>query len=255
MKQANEQRRDEEIIQLLVIDDEENMRHMLGSILSRFGYKVESAPNGLEGLERVKLKRYDFILCDLKMPKMGGMEFMEKASEYLKDTTVIVMSAYGSIDVAVDAMKAGAYDYISKPFKSDEVHLTLKKAEERESLKRENTRLKEQIRSMEEREADFQDIVGKSRPMQYVYNLAEKVAQYDTTVLITGESGTGKELIAKAIHTMSKRSDKIFIPVNCGESRKIFWKANFLDMQRARLPARIAAKRVCLRRPRAERFF
>ena len=200
---------------LLVIDDEQNMRHMLSIMLKKSGYQVETAADGLEGLAALEKKHFDFILCDIKMPNMGGMEFLKSAREKLQDTTVIVMSAYGSVDTAIEAMKLGAYDYISKPFKSDEVHLTLKKAEERESLKKENLLLKERIRKIG-RENRFGNMIGKSKPMQAVFQLAEKVAHYDTTVLITGESGTGKELIARGIHFHGDRSDGPLVPVNCG---------------------------------------
>ena len=205
----------EGVRRLLVIDDEQNMRHMLSVMLKKSGYLVETAADGVEGLAALEKQHYDFILCDIKMPNMGGMEFLTAAADKLQNTTVIVMSAYGSIDTAVEAMKRGAYDYISKPFKSDEVHLTLKKAEERESLKKENLLLKERIRKIG-RENRFGNMIGKSKPMQAVFQLAEKVAHYDTTVLITGESGTGKELIARGIHFHGKRSGGPLVPVNCG---------------------------------------
>ncbi len=200
---------------LLIIDDEENMRHMLTMLLTRSGYRVDGAADGYQGLRKVSITRYDFILCDLKMPNMGGMEFLQAAKEHIAETTVIVMSAYGSIDTAIDAMKTGAYDYISKPFKTDEVLLTLKKAEERESLRRENVQLKQRIRTLEQN-STFPGMVGKSRAMQDVFILAEKAARYNSTVLITGESGTGKELIARGIHFKSDRSQKPFVAVNCG---------------------------------------
>lgn len=205
----------DDVRRLLVIDDEQNMRHMLSVMLKKSGYQVETAADGLEGLAALEKTHYDFILCDIKMPKMGGMEFLKTARENLQETTVIVMSAYGSIDTAIEAMKLGAYDYISKPFKSDEVHLTLKKAEERESLKKENLQLRERIRKIG-RENRFGNMIGKSKPMQAVFQLAEKVAHYDTTVLITGESGTGKELIARGIHFQGARADGPLVPVNCG---------------------------------------
>ncbi len=200
---------------LLIIDDEENMRHMLTTLLKKSGYRVDSASNGYDGLKMVKEKYYSFILCDLKMPEMGGMEFLEQAREYLTETTVIVMSAYGSIDTAIEAMKLGAYDYISKPFKPDEVNLTLKKAEEREKLKRENLWLKEKIKEMEAN-CGFAEMIGKSKAMQSVFKLTMKAVQYDSTVLITGESGTGKELIARGIHFEGKRAGHPFVAVNCG---------------------------------------
>ncbi len=200
---------------LLIIDDEENMRHMLSSLLKKSGYRVYTASNGSEALDMVDQTLYDFILCDLKMPDMSGMEFFEAARDKLWASTVIMMSAYGSIDIAVEAMKKGAYDFISKPFKLDEVLLTLKKAEERESLKRENRWLKERIRKIQD-DYRFGNMVAKSKDMEAVFKTAEKVAQYDTTVLICGASGTGKELIAQGIHFAGKRAKNQLVPVNCG---------------------------------------
>ena len=200
---------------LLIIDDEENMRHMLAVLLSKLGYRVDTAADGSVGLQMLREAVYDFVLCDLKMPRMGGMDFLRAARKHLGSTTVIVMSAYGSIDTALEAMKLGAYDYISKPFKTDEVYLALKKAEERESLRRENLQLKKRIRNIESH-FTFARMIGKSAGMQAVFNLALKAAQYDTTVLISGESGTGKELIARGIHFEGNRSGGPFIAVNCG---------------------------------------
>jgi two-component system response regulator AtoC len=200
---------------LLIIDDEENMRHMLSSMLKKSGYRVYTASNGSEALEMVDQTLYDFILCDLKMPGMSGMEFFEAARDKLWASTVIMMSAYASIDTAVEAMKKGAYDFISKPFKLDEVLLTLRKAEERESLKRENRWLKERIRKIQD-DYYFGNMVAKSKGMEAVFKMAEKVAQYDTTVLICGASGTGKELIAQGIHFAGKRAKNTLVPVNCG---------------------------------------
>lgn len=200
---------------LLIVDDEENMRHMLSSLLAKAGYRVDTASDGADALEMVDQTLYDFILCDLKMPNMNGMEFFETARDKLWATTVIMMSAYGSLDTAVEAMKKGAYDFISKPFKPDEVLLTLKKAEERESLKRENLWLKERIRKIQEN-YHFGNMVAKSNAMLNVFKLAEKVAQYNTTVLIYGDSGTGKELIARGIHFAGQRAKKSLVPVNCG---------------------------------------
>ena len=192
--------------QLLVIDDEANMRHMLSTVLKKAGYQVDTASDGHEGLQLVSETQYDFILCDIKMPKMDGMEFLQSARELLSTTTVIMMSAYGSIDTAIEAMKMGAYDYISKPFKTDEVYLTLKKAEERESLKKENRLLKERIQKIEGN-LNFGNMIAKSKAMQSVFRLANKAAQYKTTVLILGDSGTSKELIAKGIHFKSEREE------------------------------------------------
>ncbi len=200
---------------LLVIDDEENMRHMLSTLLKKSGYSVDTAEDGSIGLEKNNENQYDFILCDLKMPKCDGMEFLRASRKQTNETTIIMMSAFGTIDVALEAMKLGAYDFISKPFKADEVLLTLKKAEERESLKRENLQLKTQLKNIEAN-YNFGNMVAKSKAMQDIFTLAAKVAQYNTTVLITGESGTGKELIAKGIHYSGDRVKKPLIAVNCG---------------------------------------
>jgi two-component system response regulator AtoC len=200
---------------LLVIDDEKNMRHMLSKVLGKTGYIVEIASNGHEGLKMIQNTDFDFILCDIKMPNMSGMDFLKAARDKIRTTTVIMMSAYGTIDTAIQAMKLGAYDYISKPFKTDEVYLTLKKAEERESLRQENRLLKERIKKIEGN-YNFGKLVAKSEAMQSMFRIAAKAAQYKTTVLILGDSGTGKELIARAIHFEGERSNMPLVPVNCG---------------------------------------
>jgi two-component system, NtrC family, response regulator AtoC len=200
---------------VLIIDDEENMRHMLASMLKRDGYAVHTAAEGQEGLLKLKTVPFDFVLCDIKMPKMDGMAFLRAAKTEAEHATIIMMSAYGTIDLAVQAMKLGAYDFISKPFKSDEVRLSIQKAAERDRLKRENLLLKEQVRRFEERHR-FGNMVAKSAVMQKVFVLAAKVAQYNTTILILGESGTGKELVAQAIHQSGPRQGKPMVPVNCG---------------------------------------
>ncbi len=200
---------------LLIIDDEDNMRHMLSTMLRKTDYLIDTAADGTEGLAKISEQFYNVILCDMKMPKTSGLDFLKTAGDKLAGTTVIIMSAYGTIDTAVEAMKLGAYDYISKPFKSDELFLTLKKAEERDNLKKENLNLKEQIDTINEN-YNFANMIGKSKEMLSVFQLAAKVAQYSTTVLITGESGTGKELVAKGIHFKSPRSKMPFVPINCG---------------------------------------
>lgn len=199
---------------LLVIDDEENMRHMLISLLKKNAYRISEAENGEQALEQVREKNFDFILCDIRMPGMDGIGFLQAARKNLEHTTVIMMSAYGSIDIALKAMREGAYDYISKPFKADEVLLTLKKAEERQHLQNENSQLKTEIRSIQKRET-FVDVIGQSHAIKALIQQAAKVAQYDASVLITGESGTGKELIARGIHNHSTRNKNPIVTVNC----------------------------------------
>ncbi|MCL2340146.1 MAG: sigma-54 dependent transcriptional regulator [Proteobacteria bacterium] len=200
---------------ILVIDDEANMRHMLTALLTKQGYRVDVAGNGAEGLDWLQRGRYDFVLCDLRMPVMDGMAFLAQARRHNGETTVIMMSAYGTVDQAIETVKQGAYDYISKPFKLEEILLVLRKAEERERLRRENRQLKARIDAIDG-QLDFGGMVGKSKAMQDLFRLADKVARHRTTVLITGESGTGKELVAKGIHAASKGSEAPFVAVNCG---------------------------------------
>ncbi len=201
-----------EIQRILVVDDEKNMCHMLSMVLGRAGYQVDCASNGLEALDFLSKFPVDLVLCDVRMPEMDGMTFLEAVQKKGLDTLVIMMSAFGNIDSAVEAMKKGAYDYISKPFKPDEVLLTLKKAEERQRLRKENLYLLKTARDR----YSFANIVGKSRKMQELFAVIEKVADYKTTVLITGPSGTGKELIARAIHYKGARARKPLVTVNCG---------------------------------------
>lgn len=200
---------------ILVIDDEINMQHMLNALLAKQGYRVDAVGNGAEGLEQMQRKCYDFILCDLKMPVMDGMTFLEQARKTPGAATIIMMSAYGTIDLAINTVKQGAYDYISKPFKLDEILLVLRKAEERERLRRENRQLKAHLDTIDGQRS-FGGMVGKSKAMQEVFQLAEKVARHNTTVLITGESGTGKELVARGIHGTGKGRGAPFVAINCG---------------------------------------
>jgi len=197
---------------VLVVDDEENIRLVLRTLLKRHGYEVETAPGGDEALGLVESFGPDVVITDVRMPRMGGMDLLSTLRAKGNDATVIVMSAYGNLDQAIEAIKAGAYDYIQKPFKPDEIVLALRKAEERESLRRENRVLREEIR----REHKFEDILAKSVVMQSVFRTIAKIANYKTTVLITGESGVGKELVARALHSRSNRAGGTFVPVNCG---------------------------------------
>jgi two-component system, NtrC family, response regulator AtoC len=197
---------------VLVVDDEENLRVVLRTLLRRHGYEVESAASGEEALGLVDSFGPDVVLTDVRMPKMGGLDLLATLKAKHNDATVIVMSAYGNMDLAIEAMKAGAYDYVQKPFKPDEVVLALRKAEERELLRRENRALREEIR----REHRFEHILAKSSNMQDIFRTIAKIADYKTTVLVTGESGVGKELVARAIHQRSSRRGGPFVAVNCG---------------------------------------
>lgn len=202
-------------LRLLIVDDEENMLHMLSTFLQKEGFSVITACNGREGVACLALHDFDCILCDLKMPEMDGLQFLEEARKRGSDAAIIMMSAYATVDTAVEAMKNGAYDFITKPFRIDEILCILAKVGEREHLKRENSRLKQEVEELRGRKG-FHETVGESRAICAVLSLAGKVAQYDTTVLITGESGTGKELIARGIHQESSRSRQPLVSVNCG---------------------------------------
>ena len=200
---------------ILVIDDEANMRHMLTALLGKSGYAVTTAADGSEGLRLAGEHRFDFILCDLKMPVMDGLAFLAGMRAADLGGTVIMMSAYGTVDQAIETVQQGAYDYISKPFKLDEILLVLRKAEERERLRDENRQLRRRLDALDGQRS-FGGMVGRSRAMQEVFRLAEKVAPYAATVLITGESGTGKELVARGIHRLGRGEAAPFVAVNCG---------------------------------------
>jgi len=198
--------------QILIIDDEENLRHMLSAMLIRQGYRADVAANGSEGLQRLREKVYDFILCDIRMPEMDGKDFLINALKEHVPSPIIMMSAYGSVDTAVECMKMGAYDFISKPFKKDEIVMVLKKAEERERLKSENSRLRAAVSGGE----GFCGIISRNAAMQEIFSQIRRVTDLKTTVMILGESGTGKELVARAIHNSGIRAAKPFVAVNCG---------------------------------------
>ena len=197
---------------ILVVDDEESMRHMLSLILKREGYEVLTAEGGKEALALVEGKLFDFLLLDVVMPGMDGLELLKAVKDRKVEATVIMMSAHGNLETAVEAMKTGAYDYVSKPFKPDEILLTLRKAEERENLRKENARLRQEVC----RDYSFGNIVGKSAKMLQLFETIKKISDYKASVLIFGESGTGKEMVARSLHYNSSRANGPFVAVNCG---------------------------------------
>ena len=197
---------------VLVVDDEENLRLLVRTILRREGLEVEVASSGEQALALVETFGPDVILTDVRMPRMGGLDLLGTLKAKGNDAVVIVMSAYGNVDLAIEAMKAGAYDYLQKPFKPEELILVLRKAEERESLRRENRALRQEMRQKDM----FEDILAKSPEMQAIFKTIAKIADYKTTALVMGESGVGKELVARAIHKRSSRRGGPFCAVNCG---------------------------------------
>jgi len=197
---------------VLVVDDELNIRGALVTLLEKREYQVRGAGSAKEALEQLETTPADLVLTDLKMPGMGGMEFLRQLKQKWPDTEVLIMTAFGSIDTAVEAMRCGAYDYITKPIDRERFAVVVEKALERRALAFENKQLKDRL----ETRTRFEQMIGESEPMQRVYSLVDMVADSDVTVLLTGESGTGKELVARAIHHRSHRANGPFVTLNCG---------------------------------------
>jgi len=196
---------------ILLVDDDEAHRLMLKAILKDEGYQVFEVDDGLKAVEAVKGEFYDLILMDVRMTEMSGIEALQEIKKIRPGIPVLIMTAYGSIKSAVEAMKLGAYDYLTKPLDTDELRLTIARILDHHRLQAENLQLRERLANR----FDFSQIVGKSKKMQDLFEMIALVAPSDATVLISGESGTGKELIANAIHQNSPRKDKPFIKVNC----------------------------------------
>jgi two-component system response regulator PilR (NtrC family) len=196
---------------ILIVDDERSMRDVLSIMLKRAGYGVTVATDGEEAVEQLGKEIFDLVITDLKMPKVGGMEVLKAVKETSPETVVLMITAFASTETAVEAMKRGAYDYLTKPFQVDEVQLIIRNALEKRRLSTENMLLKREIAS----HSSFAQIVGQSEPMQKVFDMVRKVADNKSNVLICGESGTGKELVARAIHYNSGRSRQPFVTVNC----------------------------------------
>jgi DNA-binding NtrC family response regulator len=196
---------------ILVVDDEKLQREIIRDILNYEGYPVTIAGSGQEALEFLKQSSVALVITDLKMPEMDGIELLGKVKEISPETSVIVVTAYGSVESAVEAMKKGAFHYLTKPFGKEELLLTVQRALENRSLLRENRLLRKEL----EERYQFHNLIGSSPRMQEVFKIIEKVAPSDSTVLIYGESGTGKELVARAIHFYSKRKNHAFLAINC----------------------------------------
>ena len=193
---------------ILIIDDEKAIRKTLGEILSYEGYKMDEAGDGEEALKKFKEKAYDVVLCDIKMPKMDGIEFLEKAREINPDTPIIMISGHGTIETAVEAVKKGAYDYISKPPDLNRLLITIRNATDKTSLVTETKVLKRKV-------ARVQEMIGESAPIKKIKDTIEKVAPTEARVLITGENGVGKELVARWLHEKSSRAAGPLVEVNC----------------------------------------
>jgi two-component system, NtrC family, nitrogen regulation response regulator GlnG len=196
---------------ILVADDEESMRRVMREVMLREGYEVETATNGLEAVQKVRESDFDLVILDVKMPQMDGLTALREIKRVRPDLIVVIITAHGSSQTAIDAVREGAYDYFSKPFEVSEMRIVVRRALEKQTLLR-------QISALERRLTDrfsFDRIIGRSPAMAQVYELIEKVITNDVTVLVTGESGTGKELVAQAVHYHSRRKSKPFVSVNC----------------------------------------
>ncbi|RKX25347.1 MAG: sigma-54-dependent Fis family transcriptional regulator, partial [Candidatus Zixiibacteriota bacterium] len=196
---------------ILVIDDKESMRTMLSDVLTDEGYQVDAASGGKEGLDLARVKGYDLAITDMKMPDVDGLEVLSGLKNLDNDMSVIIMTAYGTVETAVAAMKSGAYDFVTKPFDPDHLTVIVERALENRRLLAENSLLREELAQS----LGFSEIIGQNEKMKDVSRLIQKVAGSDTSVLLQGESGTGKELFARAIHNLSPRRDKPYVAINC----------------------------------------
>lgn len=197
---------------ILVVDDEESIREFLDIMLRKEGYEVTMAEDGAKAIDLLKKKTFDLVISDMQMPQVTGMELLKHVKDNFPDLLFMMITAFGTTETAVEAMKLGAYDYITKPFKIDEVRIVISNALRSKNLEVENRVLKKEL----VKENSFQNIIGNSEPMHRIFELVRRVSQAPTNVLITGESGTGKEVVAKAIHYNGPLKDRPFVTINCG---------------------------------------
>lgn len=223
---------------ILIVDDEVNIRSALVTMLEKKGYHVAGKGTGEEALQHLEEVRADLVITDLRMPGIGGIEFLRRVKDQWPDTVVVIMTAYGSIDTAVEAMRLGAYDYLTKPVDRERLPVVVAKALEHHALAFENKRLRDRL----DTRSRFEQMSGESAAMQQVYSLVEMVADRDVTVLLTGESGTGKELVARAIHHKSLRADGPFITVNCGALPENLFESELFGYEKGAFTGAMATK-------------
>ena len=197
---------------ILIIDDDESIRDSCSQVLKKEGYTAKAAKDGNEGLELFQQEFFHLVLLDLKLPGLDGMEILSRIKEKYADTPVIIITGFASIESAVEAMKRGAFNYLTKPFSPDQLRIAVKKALDSRNIFFENIYLREEL----EKKSEFDMVVGKSRTMQKVMDIVKRISPSESTVLITGESGTGKELLAREIHNHSPRKNAPFVVVDCG---------------------------------------
>jgi len=220
-------------IRVLVADDERNLRELVVRELGRKGHDVEGVADGAAALERLAETPYDVVILDMRMPKKEGIEVLRELQAFPEQPQVIVVTGFQEVSTAVEAMKLGAYDYLTKPMKIEELDVLIKKAAEKAQLLRDN----EALRAYAPGAEPFGGILTKSPQMQEVLRIVERVAPTDSSVLILGESGTGKELVARAIHALSARAARPFVPIHCGALPREVFESELLATRRARSPA------------------
>jgi two-component system NtrC family response regulator len=223
---------------ILVVDDEKNYRIIMGDLLSEEGWSVRTAESALQALKMLKEEEIDLVITEMKMPRMSGIELVSAVKKDYPDLPVMIMTAFGTVEKAVEAMKKGAFDYITKPFQNEEMKFTIRKALDMVDLVRENRELKRALKG----KAVFEGMVGKSKSMREIFELIRKVAPTRSTVLISGESGTGKELIARAIHARSPRHQGPFISLNCGALTETLLESEMFGHEKGAFTGAIATK-------------
>lgn len=236
---------------ILVVDDEKDINDSLSFILGKEGYLVEQAENGKVAYEKILNGYYDLVITDIEMPMMKGTELLEKISAITPQTSVIMITAYGSLETTIKALRNGAQDYILKPIEFDEILFKIKRLFEMKHLISENQLLRKEI----QRNYDFSELVGKSQAMQKVFEMIQTVAETESTVLITGNSGTGKELVARAIHFNSKRKNKPFVAVNCGAISENLIESELFGHKRGAFTGAISDKEGYLKAADGGTFF
>ncbi len=226
-------------ISILAVDDDVNMLAMLEKFLKRAGYTLETTSDSVKAMSMVDDKNYDIVITDIQMPRATGMDLLKRVKELQKDTMVIMITAFGSVDSAVNAMKAGAYDYVSKPFNIDEILALLERATQQRRLQREVEFLRQEV----ERKYSFSNIIGKSKAMQDIFALIQRLSHARSNVLITGRSGTGKELIAKALHYNSDRRAMPLVTVNCSAIPESLLESELFGHEKGAFTGAITSRR------------
>ncbi len=224
---------------ILIVDDEEGLRRLLARVLGKEGFQAIAVGSGDEALAQIASEDFDLVITDIQMPGMNGLALMRRLKEFDAALPVIVMTAYGTVENAVEALRIGAYDYLTKPFESDELRLTVAKALERERLLAENRYLHQELQGR----YGFSGIVGSSLVMQRVFEMASSVAASNASVLISGESGTGKELIARSIHFNSQRKEKPFIVLNCAALSEGLLESELFGHEKGAFSGAVAVKK------------